>query len=533
MDTAPKKLPVDPSLEHLRKQAKQLLRAHQRGLAPAKQRVERVFTGKSLKLADTQHVLAVEFGFPSWPKLAAHVESVTGPTSRARELKLPEFVKAGDFEGLRAKVEAGDFIQHELDHAWARACADNDPGPAWVRREMAAYLYNHGADPDGEYGGNYGPLLLGACEGAEADTIERMLVFGADPNTDPDRVTKYPAHNTPMRMLLNSYIRGYVDQKHQAIQLLMDHGATVPREIDNAAFAVFRDDDKTLGILLASESKRISRRLTGFRYGNVPLEGATLLHQAVEFESPSCVDLLCSRGYEHGIHINVPATPFVHPETGEKLGGQTPVFHAIASNGGGNFPMFEHLLDKYGRWIDFSVRATIRTYCWSTNNDPTLVDVTPLQMAEAGNDPEDANPYWKSRDQELAILRERDARSAMENAVKRGEEAAAIALMDRHPEHIGPHLWAAATHDARSLPLVQELLRRGLDPNATADPRSALDLACYFGDTAMIRVLVEAGADPKRVNPLGERPADLLGRYEPIDDATLAACRAALDGLPS
>ncbi|MEM1028495.1 MAG: ankyrin repeat domain-containing protein [Planctomycetota bacterium] len=59
-----------------------------------------------------------------------------------------------------------------------------------------------------------------------------------------------------------------------------------------------------------------------------------------------------------------------------------------------------------------------------------------------------------------------------------------------------------------------------------------MDLACYFGDVEMIQALVAAGAEVNVVNKLGERPADLLGRYEPIDDATRVACRSAL-GLPN
>ncbi len=55
-------LPANPSIEHLRKQAKDLLSELQRG-NPAAQ------------LADAQHALAREYGFASWPKLKAHVDS--------------------------------------------------------------------------------------------------------------------------------------------------------------------------------------------------------------------------------------------------------------------------------------------------------------------------------------------------------------------------------------------------------------------------------------------------------------------------
>src|SRR6185503_6240853 len=60
-------LPPHPNLEHLKKQAKDLLRDLQQ-------------RDPALKLADAQHALAREYGFASWPKLKAYVESLPPPT---------------------------------------------------------------------------------------------------------------------------------------------------------------------------------------------------------------------------------------------------------------------------------------------------------------------------------------------------------------------------------------------------------------------------------------------------------------------
>jgi hypothetical protein len=65
--------PTRPNLEHLRKQAKRRL-DEMRQQHP------------ELQLADAQHALAREYGFASWPKLKAHVESLplpSAPESRA------------------------------------------------------------------------------------------------------------------------------------------------------------------------------------------------------------------------------------------------------------------------------------------------------------------------------------------------------------------------------------------------------------------------------------------------------------------
>jgi hypothetical protein len=66
-------LPDRPNLEFLKKEAKARLDALQRA-DPAAQ------------LADAQHALARDYGFASWPKLKAHVESVAAAASRVSPL---------------------------------------------------------------------------------------------------------------------------------------------------------------------------------------------------------------------------------------------------------------------------------------------------------------------------------------------------------------------------------------------------------------------------------------------------------------
>ena len=67
-------LPSAPSLEQLRKQAKDLLRAHRAGDPRAVARVAAHEPGEPLKLTGAQHVVAREHGFPSWARLKAYVE---------------------------------------------------------------------------------------------------------------------------------------------------------------------------------------------------------------------------------------------------------------------------------------------------------------------------------------------------------------------------------------------------------------------------------------------------------------------------
>lgn len=70
-------LPAAPSLEHLRKQAKDLLRAHRRADPDAAARVAaHGDRGAPPKLAGMQLVIAREHGFASWPRLRSYVERV-------------------------------------------------------------------------------------------------------------------------------------------------------------------------------------------------------------------------------------------------------------------------------------------------------------------------------------------------------------------------------------------------------------------------------------------------------------------------
>jgi hypothetical protein len=58
-----RRLPALPNLEHLRKQAKELLLELRRQTPES-------------KLADAHHAIAVEYGFSNWPALKARVEAL-------------------------------------------------------------------------------------------------------------------------------------------------------------------------------------------------------------------------------------------------------------------------------------------------------------------------------------------------------------------------------------------------------------------------------------------------------------------------
>jgi hypothetical protein len=84
-------LPPHPNLDHLKKQAKDLLR-------DLKQR------NPATKLADAQHALAREYGFASWPKLKVYVDSLPRPSAPSGEPE-DEVVSASTrLEGMPEKT---------------------------------------------------------------------------------------------------------------------------------------------------------------------------------------------------------------------------------------------------------------------------------------------------------------------------------------------------------------------------------------------------------------------------------------------
>ena len=101
-NTPTRKLPAQPSLEQLRKQAKDLLEQFRAGEATAVAEVrtfERDPDPHSFALHDAQRVLARAYGYASWPKLKAFVDG-----DNAKELGAA--VQRGDFARVRALLHA-------------------------------------------------------------------------------------------------------------------------------------------------------------------------------------------------------------------------------------------------------------------------------------------------------------------------------------------------------------------------------------------------------------------------------------------
>jgi hypothetical protein len=129
-----RRLPSNPNLDHLKYQAKDLLKAHATRNPEAAQRLrefhprfnratDAAIFDAQLSLSDAQLAIASEYGFPSWARLKKHIEKPT----LADQLNLPhhkriedvtfrravELLDAGDVIGLRAHLNQRPNLVHQ------------------------------------------------------------------------------------------------------------------------------------------------------------------------------------------------------------------------------------------------------------------------------------------------------------------------------------------------------------------------------------------------------------------------------------
>lgn len=325
-DPTRKRLPVKPSEENLRKQAKRLAKSG------------------SIPLADAQHQLAREYGAKHWAELMHTVETMLRGADQMAYVKyemeaLPKAANANDIERVRAILNSGEFTQHDLDLALARSVLRFDQ-----RGAIARLLLEHGADPDGQYGSGYGPIIFGTGECLDVEGLRFLIDAGADVTFAPVD-TKY-GPTCPLSSWLGTYLRGRNAAKREGVDLLLSRGAHVPAEITPALLAIHRDD----AAQLADASPDPLATFETMPY--VEPKGLTLLHYACEFGAGSCVAWLIASGAD----VNR-----------RSRSGTTPLHHAAR---GGDAALIERLLDAGARqWIADDQGREPRHYAeeWTSN----------------------------------------------------------------------------------------------------------------------------------------------------------------------
>lgn len=151
-------LPARASIEHLKKQAKALVRDAELQIPEALERFRAVASrvGRAKpKLADAQHVIAREYGFATWAALKEHISA----TARASDA----FDAFDAFDALAAAVRAGDVRRAD------ELLRDNEDLRLRLNEPM----------PNGGFGA---PVLAAAVQAENRQMIDLLLRYGADVN---------------------------------------------------------------------------------------------------------------------------------------------------------------------------------------------------------------------------------------------------------------------------------------------------------------------------------------------------------------
>ncbi len=398
---APRPLPDRPNLRHLKDQAKDLVTA-----------------GTATSITDAQFQIARLYGFSSWPKLKAYVDSLD---------EIGQLKEAIDTNDL-ARVKSLMTRNPELHRAplgyskngpltWVAECRVPWEAPSPVRLAMAKWMIEHGSDV---HQGGDGPLMRAALKGHRIPMMELLVSYGADVNAewngefpiifapceavDPealkwllDRGANPNCGNARGRGTALDYVIGTYKRSPErlsaCIDVLLDAGGTTRYNAPGVLEVLRRQLDR-LAELLDADSTLVQRRFPELDCGSTGgrrllLQGATLLHVAAEFGNAEAARLLLDRGADVNARASV-------DQAG--VGGQTAIFHAVTQFGDRGLPMAQLLVE---RGADLRVRVKLPG---DYERLDEVVECTPLGYAlRFQNESHSANGST------VAFLRERGA----------------------------------------------------------------------------------------------------------------------------
>src|SRR5580704_1555191 len=267
-------LPARPSLDHLRREARDLLRAAQSGDPAAAGRIRAV--SDALTLASAQLALAREYGYASWARLKTEVSARTTDLARLAEEFCVASIRDGTGRAARMLAATPELAYYGFatavilgDAARVRAELSQDPGlatraviPGWSPLHLACasrwfrldparadgllavtrILLDAGADPKGPVaGGGWTPLRCAVAGAANPAIVGLLLDRGAVPD-DHDL-----------------YLAGFGGDDHQSLRLLLAAVTDVPGLARMALAAPISLDDIE-GVRLLLEAGADPRR---------------------------------------------------------------------------------------------------------------------------------------------------------------------------------------------------------------------------------------------------------------------------------
>jgi hypothetical protein len=513
------RLPDRSNFDHLKKQAKDLIRLYRsrdrdaiarfrRALPAAAGRSDEEIAALDLHLHDAQSCVAREYGFASWADLRSYVEiqSASHIDEAARALHWLRLVYSGDVDGrgidrARPRVAARMLAENpdiaSGDPYLACAIGDEDAlraatesDPAWVNR------------PGGPL--RLPPLVAithsSLCQVPEfRERLHRCAKFllsaGADPNQKiglrwPPASVSAPDDHHPL-----SAVYGAAGRNHDL-------------ELTNILLEAGADPNDGESLYHSLESFVCTRAL--LEHG-ARVAGSNGLYHALDFDNLAALELLL----QFGADPNEPAQSVATSDWG------TPLLWAIKRR-------------RSRRHIETLLRAGANPSAKMANGTSAhglalqlgLGDVAALLAEHAGAEPVSEEVLF------VAVC-------------ARVDEAEARRIRSRRPDLPGslpaallrsmPDLAAEGGSDKAMRLMVRlgwPIAVRGGDWNA-----STLNLAVFRGNAALTRFLLEHGASWKEEHGYGDNVCGTLSwasRNQPIVDGDWAGCaRALLDqGMP-
>jgi ankyrin repeat protein len=229
-------LPARPSLDHQKKQAKELLAAFRAHEPEAVVRIREHLPDKPrISLADAQLALAREYGFESWAALKAHIERARKPVPKTVRQQLHDAFERRDWKAVRSAFVEHPSLREEIDepvfpfdtpalvqYASAQDLeavdlllelgADPNRRTSWWAGGFHALHHARGAVADRLMAGGAVPDACGAAQMDRVDLLARIL------DEDPSRVHERGGDGqTPLHFA----------RSREVVDLLLAHGADI------------------------------------------------------------------------------------------------------------------------------------------------------------------------------------------------------------------------------------------------------------------------------------------------------------------
>jgi ankyrin repeat protein len=388
----PKPLPIRPSLDQYKKQAKELLKAYRSADVGTIRRVKRShprfeklaepgFEISKFALADAQLVIAREHGFESWPKFTKRIEVINSEAA-ARVNPVTAFIEAAIWHGTLDTAEAILAAHPEIARNSIHVAAILGDDAA-VRRFIAADPHNV-TKKEAPYDGD---ALVYLClskylrlDKTRSDAFIRaataLLDAGADPNTGFRAKDEYGDFETAL------YGAAAVAQHAELTRLLLERGADpnevetpyhVPESYDNAALKVLvesgklNEDSLTTMLLRKADIHDYDGMKYLLEHGADPnrmtMWGYTALHQLLRRDNHlRNIELLLDHGADPSIKTTAQIRAIFTPDFGGK--GQRSGFVIAAHRGRGDVLA---TLERRGFALEFSGVDRLIAACATTD----------------------------------------------------------------------------------------------------------------------------------------------------------------------